>query len=358
MSTSASAVPQQRAESQVHFRSRVLVRRTARGVPARISTHIVKLAGVRVLVSSTAGAGHFNPLLPVLQALERRNDDVPVVVPPELEARVRATGHTFLIGADPPKDELDPLWASFTALSRAEVSVIVEREIFGRLCTAAMLPAVDEACRDWRPDLVLHETCEYSSVIAAERCGVSHAQVAISAAAAEAGAQGLAAPSLEPYAATLSDRLYASPYLTRFPTSMDPSPFPNTLRYRDGPKGDLVPLPDWWAGSDLPLVYVTFGSVTGGLSLAKATYQVALQAVAGLAARVLFTIGRKLDSRRLGPCRLTSTLRLGYRRSRFSPTRPWWFVTVAPVPPSPHLRLVFRSCSSHYSPTSPPTPSA
>lgn len=256
---------------------------------------------MRVLVSSTAGAGHFNPLLPVLQALERRHDEVLVVVPPELEASVRATGHAFRIGADPPNDELAPLWASFTTLPRAEASVVVEREIFGRLCTAAMLPTVDEACRDWRPDLVLHETCEYSSVIAAERCGVSHAQVAISAAAAEAGAQGLAAPSLESYGATLPERLHASPYLTRFPTSMDPSPFPHTLRYRDGPTGESAPLPDWWAGSDLPLVYVTFGSVTGSLRLATATYRVALQAVASLAVRVLISIGRTLDSRTLGP---------------------------------------------------------
>lgn len=178
---------------------------------------------------------------------------------------------------------------------------MVEREIFGRLYTAAMLPSVDEACRDWRPDLVLHETCEYASVVAAERYGVPHAQVAISAAAAEAGAQDLAAPSLEPYRATLPDRLRASPYLTRFPASIDPSPFPHTMRYRDATPGESAPLPDWWAGSDLPLVYVTLGSVTGGLPIATATYQVALQAVASLDVRVLLTVGRAVDPRTLGP---------------------------------------------------------
>jgi UDP:flavonoid glycosyltransferase YjiC (YdhE family) len=262
---------------------------------------IAKLLGVRVLLSSTAGAGHFNPLVPVLEALDRRNDDVLIVVPPELAATVRATGHAFRVGADPPKDELAPLRARVATLPRAKASVIVEREIFGRLCTAAMLPTVDEACREWRPDLVLHETCEYASVIAAERYGVFHAQVAISAAVAEAGAQGLAAPALEPYGDALSDRLRASPYLTRFPTSMDPTPFPHTIRYRDGTKGESAPLPDWWAGSELPLVYVTFGSLTGGGPLATATYRVALQAVANLDVRVLFTVGRAFDPRRLGP---------------------------------------------------------
>jgi hypothetical protein len=253
-----------------------------------------------VLLSSTAGAGHFNPLVPVLDALKRRGDAVLLVIPPGLEATARATGHTFRIGAEPAKGELDPLWTRCRTLPRAEASLIIEREIFGRLCTAAMLPAVDEACRQWLPDLVLHETCEYASVIAAERYGVAHAQVAISAAEAEAGAQRLAAPALEPYGAALPDRLLASPYLTRFPTSMDPSPFPQTIRYRAAAEDGIAPLPDWWGGSELPLVYITLGSVASGLRLATAIYQVALQAVASLPARVLLTIGRTVDSRTLG----------------------------------------------------------
>jgi hypothetical protein len=239
--------------------------------------------------------------MPVLDALARRRDEVLVVVPPSLETTVAATGHSVRIGAEPPDHELAPLWASFATLPRAEASIVVEREIFGRLCTAAMLPALEEACRGWRPDLVLHETCEYSALIAAERYGIAHAQVAISAAMAEANAQALAAPALEPYGAALPHRLRTSPYLTRFPTSMDPSPFPRTIRFREGAKGTGALLPDWWGERDWPHVYVTFGSVTGGLPIATAAYRLALQAVAGLDAQVLLTIGRKIDPRTIGP---------------------------------------------------------
>jgi UDP:flavonoid glycosyltransferase YjiC (YdhE family) len=256
---------------------------------------------VRVLLTSTAGAGHFNPLVPVLEALERRNDEVLIVVPPGLEETVRASGYAFRIGAEPPIHELAPLWARCTTLPHAQASVIVEREIFGRLSTEALLPTVDRACREWLPELVLHETCEYASVVAAQRYGVAHAQVAISGAEAEAGAQGIAGAAIEPYGAALPERLRASPYLTRFPTSMDPSPFPHTIRYRDGKRGENAPLPDWWAGSQLPLIYMTFGSVIGGLSVAPATYQVALRAVAGMDARVLVTVGHAVDPGRLGP---------------------------------------------------------
>jgi UDP:flavonoid glycosyltransferase YjiC (YdhE family) len=50
-----------------------------------------------------------------------------------------------------------------------------------------------------------------------------------------------------------------------------------------------------------PLVYVTFGRLTGGVPLAPATYRAAQQAVASLDARVLFAVGRAFDPRRLGP---------------------------------------------------------
>jgi len=46
---------------------------------------------------------------------------------------------------------------------------------------------------------------------------------------------------------------------------------------------------------------VTFGSVLGHLPEATGVYQTALEAVLGLAARVLLTVGRGIDPGRLGP---------------------------------------------------------
>jgi hypothetical protein len=53
-------------------------------------------------VASTGGAGHFNPLVPFIEALARRRDDVLIVVPPELETTVAAMGRPFRIGQTPP----------------------------------------------------------------------------------------------------------------------------------------------------------------------------------------------------------------------------------------------------------------
>ncbi len=256
---------------------------------------------MRVLVTSTSGAGHFNPLVPFVDALARRGEDVLLVVPPELEAAAVATGQPVRIGGTPPADELAAIWDRVPAASPEKAAYLVNREIFGRLDTAAMLPAVGDACRKWRPDLVLREPCEYASAIAAERLRIPHAQAAISLAGIEAPVLAThGASALLVYGAGIAAAIHASPYVTRFPASLDPSPFPDTRRFRESVVGPRSLLPDWWDGDDAPLVYVTFGSVTGGMPIAAAAYGAALEAVAGLRARVLLTVGHRTDVPSLG----------------------------------------------------------
>jgi UDP:flavonoid glycosyltransferase YjiC (YdhE family) len=256
---------------------------------------------MRVLLSSTDGAGHFGPLRAFIDALVARGDDVLIVIPPRLEPAVRAIGQPFLVSAEPPAERVAALWERVSAVSGHEAARLGNLELFGRLWTAALLPAAERACRDWRPQLVLHEAAEYASAIAAERAGVAHAQVAISLAEVEAGSLDHAAPALVEHEARIVDRLRASPYLTRLPASLDPSPYPTTERFREPPQSPRTPLADRWGGSDAPRVYVTFGSVTGGLPNAGAVYRAALDAVAGLPARVLLTTGEVLDIGALGP---------------------------------------------------------
>jgi MGT family glycosyltransferase len=90
------------------------------------------------------------------------------------------------------------------------------------------------------------------------------------------------------------------PYLSRFPASTDPSPFPITRRYRDVLAAPAAALPDWWPNDDRPLVYVTFGSVAGGVSIGALACRAALDAVADLPVRALLTVGRAIDPAELG----------------------------------------------------------
>jgi UDP:flavonoid glycosyltransferase YjiC (YdhE family) len=256
---------------------------------------------VRVLATcSLGGAGHLQPLLPLLDAARRRGYGTSVVAPPALAAMVEATGHSYTAGGEPPEEVVAPIREQLPVVPARQASVLGNRELFGRLAASAMLPAVGRVLAGWRPDLVLRDPCEYASAVAAHQTGVTAAQVAIGLAEVEWGSIAVAGPALENHRSGVVDEIHDSPYLTRFPASLDPSPFPDTRRYREPSTAPSGPLPDWWDGSREPLVYMSFGTVLGHMSSADAVYRTALEAAAELDARVLLTTGHRFDSTQLG----------------------------------------------------------
>ena len=217
---------------------------------------------MRVLIASTAGAGHVGPLLPFAAALEERGDEVRRVIG---EPDRRGT------------------WDGFEELSHEQQSAYFGREWFGRICTAAAQPAIDAACDEFRPELILREPCEYASAVAAEARGIPHVTIAISQARAEWSCIELVEGVLP---GAVVEALRTAPYLSRFPGSLDRSPFPDTRRYAESQAPE----------STRELVYATFGTVAAGLGYDP--YRALLDAVDGLDVPVLLTTGEELD---LGP---------------------------------------------------------
>jgi UDP:flavonoid glycosyltransferase YjiC (YdhE family) len=256
---------------------------------------------MRVLfASSLGGLGHLEPVVSVAEAVVRAGHEAVVIVPPSLAAAVKRTGLSHLVGDEPPRSFVDAIWAEVRAGPPEAVAGLVDRDLFADRCTQAMLPAVRAARDSWRPALVVREPCEYASAIAAHEAGVAHAQVGISLAAIERGVLDMVAPIVERVCPGVATAIATAPYLTSFPASLDPTPWPDTRRFR---RSDPVvgALPDWWPGDDRPLLYLTFGSVLGHLPEATGVYRAALEAVSGLPARVLLTVGRGMDTGRLGP---------------------------------------------------------
>ena len=72
------------------------------------------------------------------------------------------------------------------------------------------------------------------------------------------------------------------------------------LRFHEPTSATGADLPVW-GDPDLPLVYVTFGSVTGSLGHFDSVFRDALDGLAGLDARVLMTVGRRIDPDDLAP---------------------------------------------------------
>ena len=259
------------------------------------------MVSVRVLgACSMGGAGHWNPLLPVLAAARRRGDEVFVIAPESMRHYVVDTGFAFLGGGEPSEPDVAPIRERLPLAPPEEAIILGNRELFGRLAARAMLPAMEETILGWRPDVVIRDPCEYASAAIAGRVGIPTAQVAISLARGEQASIEAAAPALAELRAGLVEQLLSSPYLTRFPASLDRSAFPVTVRYRDSGR-DPRPLPDWWPASTKPLIYLSFGTVMGYLAGAATVYRTALGAVAELPVRVLLTVGRRFDQSSLGP---------------------------------------------------------
>ncbi len=150
--------------------------------------------------------------------------------------------------------------------------------------------------------LVLREPCEYASAVTARRLGVPSATVAISFAAAEWTVLDLVADLLEEREAGTADAIRAAPFVTRFPASLDPSPFRDTRRWRE----HVLPaspdsMPDFWRGRAGPFVYLTFGSRMAGRPGAAGLFRSAVTAVAPLGVQALLTVGPSTDPRELAP---------------------------------------------------------
>ncbi|MCD2195878.1 glycosyltransferase [Actinomycetospora endophytica] len=113
----------------------------------------------------------------------------------------------------------------------------------------------------------------------------------------------VAADAVDAWRSGLIARIADTPYLTFFPPSLDSGEEPElspTHPFRL-PEATAAPLSDHWPGDDRPLVYVTFGSVTANVPWAAPIYEVAVEAVATLPARVLLTTGHGVEDGAMVP---------------------------------------------------------
>ena len=266
---------------------------------------------MRALFATTANDGHFGPLLPFARACAAAGHEVRVAAPESYAAAVERAGLTHEPFDDVPPELIGPLMGQLPHLPFEEANAIVIREVFARIDAQAALPRVVAAVDRWRPDVVVRESAELASLAAAEAAGIPHAHVAIGMhEIVTEFATAITEPLVEldrlaglP-AGSCSAAQAAEPVLSTVPASLDDAvgeALTGVFRFRDeaAPTGD-GPLPPPWGDPDLPLVYVTFGSVTASLPPFAGVFREALDALADLDARILMTVGRKFDVEGLG----------------------------------------------------------
>jgi UDP:flavonoid glycosyltransferase YjiC (YdhE family) len=236
---------------------------------------------MRVLFATTRGAGHFGPLVPFAHACVRAGHEVLVAGPASVAGLVARAGLRFRPVGEAPPAMVD---AAFAPVWRREASVEhVVRDLFiglyARTAMADMLTAVDE----WRPDLIVRETMEFASAVAAVRYDVPQARVGI-----HLDSRIDSGSLLEALAADVlgidADTLREGPLLTRAPGDE-----PGVHRFRT----DALPR------REPEVVYISFGSEAPTSHHFPGVYRRAIEALAGLP--VLMTIGDRRDPAELGP---------------------------------------------------------
>jgi UDP:flavonoid glycosyltransferase YjiC (YdhE family) len=259
---------------------------------------------MRILMTTTRGAGHFGPLKPFADAFIADGHDVLVAAPPQAADMVRRAGYPYRPLAVAPEEIRNATFAKTAGASQMEANRVVVGDLFAGLDARAALPSIVSLVEELKPDAIVHESCEFAAALAGELTGVATVRVAIGTAALEAWAARFAAGPVDALRAEYGlpadpegARLQAGPTLTLTPRALeDPSVPSRGVRFRD------PALPGPAAGrSGRPLVYVSFGSVAGQTGYFPALYRAAIAELAPLPVTVLLTTGNAQDPADLGP---------------------------------------------------------
>ncbi|MGZ5416820.1 MAG: glycosyltransferase [Nocardioides sp.] len=260
---------------------------------------------MRVLVATTAGAGHFAPLVPFASAAAAAGHEVRVAAPASFAEPITRAGLTHAPFDDAPAEAMGELFARIPGLTMREANDLVLRDVFGGLDAEAALPGVRAIVDGWRPDVILREPAELASYVVALEQRIPYVEVNI-------GLDSFGDLLVE----LLDERLRAlgcpggadgmreAPRWTLLPESFDVGATVTAsapARFREGRGTAAAPDPlPWWGGRDDPLVYVTFGSVAAGLGLFPRFYADVLESLGEVGARVLMTLGEAGAPEELG----------------------------------------------------------
>jgi UDP:flavonoid glycosyltransferase YjiC (YdhE family) len=276
---------------------------------------------MRTLFSTTAGTGHFGPLIPFASACAAAGHTVAVAAPARFAEAVSGAGFLHLPFDEPTPDVIGGVFGKIAQLSFSESNRVIVAELFGRLDAQAASPAMTKIIDDWQPDLVVREPCEFASMVAAERADISAVQVAIMT--AHFGPASLdvlhgSLAELSTMAGLRGDRgaelLLRADTLTSVPAGFDSGELILGEQIPQQRRSDhrrmwrfrtAVPveprLPAAWGNPGEPLIYISYGSVTACQSKFAPLYRATLDALAYQSVRVLMTTGYGLDPADLEP---------------------------------------------------------
>jgi len=264
---------------------------------------------MRVLATSTPGAGHINALAPLLAALQAAGHEVLVVTAAESADYVTRAGFAVRaggLGVVERRKLFEPRLPAVMALPPRQRRGLFFSGFFADAAAPVMRVALEPVFAEFAPDVVIHEIGELAAAPMAAARGIPHVTVAFSGSLPEP-ANALLIPAITPVwqaeglpEPTLDD-IRGAVFLHPFPPSFGQAPASNRVRPMRavGFAPDDALVPTWLAaaGSTRPLVYMTAGTERAGTG---APWIAGLAALGGLDVDVIATVGPHLDLSDLG----------------------------------------------------------
>lgn len=251
---------------------------------------------MRILFTFTGGTGHLRPLMPLAAAASAAGHEVTV----SGAAALRGVAAPFAFVPSGP--DVRPHRRPLSSVDEERERAVV-RDWFAGVAASARAADLAAICRRLRPDLLVRDEIDFGAAVAAERCGIPHASVAVIAAGGFVERETVIAP-LERLRA--AHGLPADPGLAMLDRHLVLDPFPAFRRagrdeafgYHSFPRGHAREHDDRH-GPELPLVYVTLGTVFNTES--GDLLDRILTGVAALPVRAVATVGHGRHPDELGP---------------------------------------------------------
>ena len=137
---------------------------------------------MRALFTIQSSMSHWQPLVPLAQALEATGHEVAFAARERFCTKIEANGFRCFPAGEEVTEEERKQWAQQTVgLSPQEETFFMLRHGFAGFGAERRLADLIDIIRDWQADIVVHENTEFAGCVAAERQGIAHAIFQITA---------------------------------------------------------------------------------------------------------------------------------------------------------------------------------
>jgi len=265
---------------------------------------------VRVLFTFAGGSGHADPLVPIAGAVRTAGHDVAFAGRRSGADAAEAQGFDLLADATEVRTTGTPPTITPLLALDMEREYRVLRDFYAGVEARQRATEILELIAGWHADVVVSDEVDFGGMIAAERLGLPHATVLVTASGSFVRPDVVAErlnvlraehglpPDLD--LATPARQLVVSPFPPSFRDPAHPLP-PNAISIRPEPAiPDRAIEPRWRSHpSERPTVYLTLGTVFNTES--GDLFERALSGLRELPIEIVVTVGRDVDPDGLGP---------------------------------------------------------